>query len=211
MPAIHMDTTHPTSQGLEPADAKCERDSTKPQDAKPQDAKRERDSAKPQEWWKLIEQYCVDHGPMVQRSARRLTGNDYDAEDVAQTVFLRLLHRQPFEGIRENPGGYLRRAAMRESISLLRSRKRRQAGRIPKPKDAGPEFIDNTTRPDRKHEANARLEEALDQLDPATVEMLVMHFRDGLSDTEIAKEFNMKRGTVSSILTRNRAKLEKIL
>jgi RNA polymerase sigma factor (sigma-70 family) len=203
---------------MEPADADREGDSAKPQDAKregdsakPQDAKREGDSAKPQEWWKLIEQYCVDHGAMVQRSARRLTGNDYDAEDVAQTVFLRLLHRQPFEGIRENPGGYLRRAAVRESISLLRSRKRRQAGRIPKPKDAGPEFTDNTTRPDRKHEANARLETALDQLDPDIVEMLVMHFRDGLSDTEIAKEFNMKRGTVSSILTRNRAKLEKIL
>jgi RNA polymerase sigma factor (sigma-70 family) len=186
MPAIHMDTTHPN-------------------------AKRERDSAKPQEWWKLIEQYCVEHGPMVQRSARRFTGNDYDAEDVAQTVFLRLLHRGPFEGIRENPGGYLRRAAMRESISLLRSRKRRQAGCIPKPMEAGPEFTDHASRPDRKHEANARLEAALDQLDPEIVEMLVMHFRDGLSDTEIAKEFNMKRGTVSSILTRNCAKLEKIL
>ena len=41
--------------------------------------------------------------------------------------------------------------------------------------------------------------------------MLVMHFRDGLSDAEIATEFGMKRGTVSSILTRNRAKLEEIL
>lgn len=163
------------------------------------------------DWWKLIEQYCVDHGQMVQRSARRITGDDDDAEDVAQTLFVRLLHRAPFEGIRENPGGYLRRAAMRESISLLRARKRRPAGHIPKPKNAGPEFTDNTSRPDRKHEADVRLEAALDQLGPDVAEMLIMHFRDGLSDAEIAEEFDMKRSTVASILRRNRAKLEKLL
>src|SRR5262249_7114335 len=99
----------------------------------------------------------------------------------------------------------------RESISLLRARRRRKMGHIPKPKDAGPEFTDHSMRPDRHYEADAKLEAALDQLEPEVAEMLVMHFRDGLSDAEIAKEFNMKRGTVSSILTRNRAKLEKLL
>ena len=163
------------------------------------------------EWWKLLEQYYSDYGEMVRLSARRITGNDYDAEDVAQTIFMRLLHRETFEGIGENPGGYLRRAAMRESITLLRARKRRQMGRIPKAKDAGPEFTDNSTRPDTQYEVDARLAAALEQLDPAVVEMLVMHFRDGLSDADIAKEFNMKRGTVASILSRNRAKLEEIL
>jgi RNA polymerase sigma-70 factor (ECF subfamily) len=163
------------------------------------------------EWWKLVEQYCVDYGAMVQRSARRITGNDFDADDVAQTIFMRLLHCDPFEGIGQNPGGYLRRAAMRESISLLRARKRRQMGWIPKPKDAGSEFTDNSAGPDTKYEVSARLEAAFEQLDPEIVEMLVMRFRDGLSDAEIAEEFNMKRGTVASILSRNRAKLEEIL
>ena len=163
------------------------------------------------EWWKLVEQYCVEHGEMVRRSARYITGDDDHAEDVAQTVFVRLLHHEPFEGIRENPGGYLRRAAKRESISLLRARKRRNMRRIPKPKDAGPEFTDHSTRPDLNYDVEARLEAALDQLEPEAAEMLIMHFRDGLSDAEIAKEFNMKRGTVSSILTRSRAKLEQML
>jgi hypothetical protein len=58
------------------------------------------------EWWKLLEQYYADYGEMVRRSARRITGNDYDAEDVAQTIFMRLLHRETCEGIGENPGGY---------------------------------------------------------------------------------------------------------
>jgi len=165
----------------------------------------------PEDWWKLVEQYCIEYGQMVQRSARRITGNDYDADDVAQTIFIRLLHRGYFEGIRQNPGGYLRRAAMRESISLLRARKRRQMGQIPKPKDAGTEFTDNNRRPDTQFELDARLNSALEQLEPAAVEMLIMHFRDGLSDAEIAREFNMKRGTVASMLSRNRARLEEIL
>ena len=101
--------------------------------------------------------------------------------------------------------------AKRESISLLRARKRRKTDRIPKTKDAGPEFTDHRKRPDRQYEAGARLEAALDQLQPEVAEILIMHFRDGLSDTEIAQELNMKRGTVSSILTRNRAKLEELL
>jgi RNA polymerase sigma factor (sigma-70 family) len=58
---------------------------------------------------------------------------------------------------------------------------------------------------------SARLDAAFEQLDPEIVEMLVMRFRDGLSDAEIPEEFNMKRGTVASILSRNRAKLEEIL
>ena len=163
------------------------------------------------EWWQLIEQYWVDHGEKVRESARRITGTDEDAEDVVQTIFLRLLHREPFDGIRENPAGYLRNAAKKESINLLRARKSRKVDRIPKPKDAGPEFTDNSTRPDRQHEAGARLEAALDQLEPEVAEMLMMHFRDGLSAAEIAKELDIKRGTVSSILTRNRAKLEELL
>jgi RNA polymerase sigma factor (sigma-70 family) len=100
---------------------------------------------------------------------------------------------------------------MREAISLLRARKRRQMAWIPKPDDAGPEFTDNSTRPDTQYEVDARLAAALEQLEPAVVEMLVMHLRDGLSDADIAKEFKMKRGTVASILSRNRAKLEEIL
>ena len=51
----------------------------------------------------------------------------------------------------------------------------------------------------------------MEQLEPAVVEMLVMHLRDGLTDAEIAKEFNMKRGTVASTLSRNRARLEELL
>ena len=44
-------------------------------------------------------------------------------------------------------------------------------------------------------ERSARLDAALEQFEPEAVEMLLMHFRDGYSDAEIAAEFQMKRTT----------------
>ena len=163
------------------------------------------------EWQERIEQYYVDYAPLVERAARHVTGNDYDAEDVVQTVFIRLLQRDVFQGIEKNPAGYLHCAAVREAISLLRWRKRKKTSGIPKVKDAGPEFTDNRTRPDLQNDAAARLDAALAQLEPEVVEMLLLHLRDGYSAADIAKEFGMKRGTVASLLSRNRARLQEIL
>jgi len=49
---------------------------------------------------------------LVFRTAYRVTGNAADAEDVLQTVFLRLLRRNIDASPMENPESYLRRAAV---------------------------------------------------------------------------------------------------
>src|SRR5450631_1006920 len=67
--------------------------------------------------------YQVHHG-MVYRTAYRVTGNPSDAEDVLQTVFLRLMKRDDSAAPLEQPEGYLRRAAVNASIDLLRERQR---------------------------------------------------------------------------------------
>src|SRR5207249_11897120 len=59
----------------------------------------------------------------VFRTAYRVTGNAADAEDVLQTVFLRLA-RGPQVTTPENEEGYFARAAINASLDLLRSRKR---------------------------------------------------------------------------------------
>lgn len=63
-----------------------------------------------------------DYHQGIFRIAYRITGSRSDAEDVLQTVFLRLApHRRDFT---PNAGGYLHRAAVNASLDLLRSRKR---------------------------------------------------------------------------------------
>src|SRR5947207_6374369 len=66
------------------------------------------------------------HHDRVFRTAYRVTGNAADAEDILQTVFLRLA-RGPQPSMLENPEGYFARAAINASLDLLRSRKRSRA------------------------------------------------------------------------------------
>jgi RNA polymerase sigma-70 factor, ECF subfamily len=57
-------------------------------------------------------------------AAYRITGSASDAEDVLQTVFLRMTSSGARRDLSPNPGGYLRRAAANASLDLLRSRSR---------------------------------------------------------------------------------------
>src|SRR4051794_25179575 len=59
------------------------------------------------------------HHAMVFRAAYRVTGNVADAEDVLQTVFLRLAGREFGAEPLDNLEGYLRRAAINASLNLL--------------------------------------------------------------------------------------------
>ena len=61
-----------------------------------------------------------EHHRRVLRAAYRITGSMADAEDVMQSVFLRManLERPP-----ENAGSYLYRAAINGALDLLRRRK----------------------------------------------------------------------------------------
>ncbi len=63
-----------------------------------------------------------DYHKTIFRIAYRITGNPSDAEDVLQTIFLRLTpNRRDFS---PNPEGYLHRAAVNASLDLLRRRTR---------------------------------------------------------------------------------------
>ena len=57
-------------------------------------------------------------------AAYRITGSASDAEDVLQTVFLRLTSSGARRDLSPNPGGYLHRAAVNASLDLLRGRSR---------------------------------------------------------------------------------------
>jgi len=63
-----------------------------------------------------------DHHKAVFRIAYRITGSRSDAEDVLQTIFLRLTPNR--RDLSPNPEGYLHRAAVNASLDLIRRRTR---------------------------------------------------------------------------------------
>src|SRR5262245_66400480 len=65
-----------------------------------------------------------EHYRLIYRTAFGVTGSSEDAEDVLQTIFLRLLGREFPPDLKINPRGYLYRAAVNASLNVIRSRRR---------------------------------------------------------------------------------------
>ncbi len=69
-----------------------------------------------------LEQIFRENHAMVFRAAYRITGNPSDAEDVLQTVFLRMLKRDPGAEPVGNMPSFLHRAAVNAALDLVRAR-----------------------------------------------------------------------------------------
>ena len=139
---------------------------------------------------------------MVYRTAYRVTGNPSDAEDVLQTVFLRLMKN---ETAMEQPEGYLRRAAVNASIDLLRERQRTgQSDRLESVPASNPVCTE-------LNELRAALRRAVSKLEPRQGEMVALRFFEGYSNKEIAQMFNISQILVAVTLHRAKSKLQKEL
>ena len=69
-----------------------------------------------------LERIFRENHAMVFRAAYRVTGNADDAEDVLQTVFLRMLKRDPGAEPVGNMASFLHRAAVNAALDLVRTR-----------------------------------------------------------------------------------------
>src|SRR5258705_8857535 len=71
-----------------------------------------------------FEKLFSEHREMVYRAAYSVTGNKQDAQDVLQTVFLKLIDQGLMLESAANPKGYLYRAAINEARQKFRTRTR---------------------------------------------------------------------------------------
>ena len=71
-----------------------------------------------------LESLFREHHDRVFRAAYRVTGSVVDAEDVLQTVFLRLSRRTEGINLDPSPASYLHRAAINTSLDVMRQRAR---------------------------------------------------------------------------------------
>src|SRR6266436_1972257 len=71
-----------------------------------------------------FERMFREHQDLVYRAAYRVTGNAEDAEDVLQTLFLRLLRRECPPQFETSPKAYLHRAAINIALDILKTKSR---------------------------------------------------------------------------------------
>src|SRR5262249_55700428 len=144
---------------------------------------------------------------LVYRTACVITGSPEDAEDVLQTIFLRLMRRSVAPDIRKNPKGYFYRAAVRLSLDIIRARRRE----VLTSDFSAMEGQIRAGAPDAQYVLDRRLLETLAKLTPRTVEIVTLRYLHDYTEPEIAKLLLISRGTVAVILFRARIRLRKLL
>ena len=154
-----------------------------------------------------VDQLFREHHGFVYRTAYSVTGTRHDAEDVLQTIFLRLLRRGLPDDFRKNPKGYLHRAAVNASLNVVRARRRQRVTGDIESLRAIPAVVDS----DPANEMRERLIRAMAELRPRVVEILVLRYEHDCSDADIARMLGTSRGVVAVTLYRARARLKKAL
>ena len=153
----------------------------------------------------------AQHYDVVFRAALRVTGRLADAEDVLQTVFLRLLSQSDRDRGRERGGGgaeawptaYFKRAAVNAAVDLLRRRA------------VHGETVYDDLAPHAAVEPALLLKEqlrrAIATLENEDATLFLLRYVEGLSNEELASLFQLEKNNVAVRLHRIRMRLQKEL
>jgi RNA polymerase sigma-70 factor (ECF subfamily) len=149
-----------------------------------------------------------EHHKRVLGAAYRVTGNAQDAEDVLQTVFMRLARREGGSPLSDSPGSYLHRAAINAALDLVRSRhvsRTTPLDDVEMKLTSAPEGT-----PDRiqgASEIRDEISKALAKMSPKSAEVFILRYFEGYGNHEIARMLGASRSTINVILHRTRIKL----
>ena len=163
---------------------------------------------RPAERASKVEELFWTHHARVLRAAYRITGTMADAEDVAQSVFLRIA--QSDERI-ENAESYLYRAAINGALDVVRHRQ----GERSLPLEVVSETVaSGEISPERAAQSSdlrAWLRTALGDLSPRAAEMFVLRYLEEHDNREIARLMQTSQAVVAVTLHHARARLKKKL
>lgn len=157
------------------------------------------------------EEIVSTHSARVYRLAYRLTGNQHDAEDLTQEVFVRVFRSLSTY----TPGtfeGWLHRITTNLFLDMVRRRQRIRfdaladdaAERLPSREPSPAQHFHDT-------HFDADVQQALDTLAPEFRAAVVLCDIEGLSYEEIAATLGVKLGTVRSRIHRGRSHLRAAL
>lgn len=155
-----------------------------------------------------LERVYLEHHSRVFRAAYRVTGSASDAEDVTQTVFLRLA-RLGEAGVMDNPASYLYRAGVNAAVDLLRQRQSTAAVPFEDLGPGGP--VQNGAALHELADLRRALREALGRLHPRAAEMFALRYFEGHDNGQIARLLGTSAAVVAVTLHRTRSRLKRDL
>lgn len=155
-----------------------------------------------------VSRLFAEHHRRILVAAYRITGNMADAEDVAQTVFLRLTGCDA-DGMK-NPGSYLYRAAINGALDLLR----RRTVTAEEPLESADSLASdrNDESPDAgiaRGELVRWLRLAIAELAPRAAEMFTLRYLEELDNREIARCMSTSQAVVAVTLHHARAQIKR--
>ena len=140
------------------------------------------------------------HHRAVYRTALRVTGNPADAEDVLQTVFLRILKWEKGSGPESMPEAYFRRAAANAALDLLR----RKVSHAETELDEASPHVSTEDRSLLKEQ----LRQAIAALEKDDAVLFLLRYVEGLSNGELASLFGQEKNNIAVRLHRIRQSLQ---
>ncbi len=160
-----------------------------------------------------LEELFNQHHSRVFRTAYRVTGSAEDAEDVLQTIFLRVARGQESALAATNPEAYFTRAAINASLDLIRSRKRANAVAMDDVVNSASvaSFISKADPAADQEDRELRklVRQAVSKLGDTAGQMFALRYFEGLGNAEIAAVMNTSPLVVGVTLHRARVRMRK--
>lgn len=152
-----------------------------------------------------------DHGDQIYRTAYRITGNPTDAEDVLQTIFLRLAASKGSRDFSPSPGSYLHRAAVNAALDTVRGRARSRSVSFDS-FDASQELRSSGLNPEEAHagtELKDIVRQAVARLGGRAATAFALRYFEGYDNAEIAETLGTSQMVVAVTLHRARTRLRR--
>ena len=152
-----------------------------------------------------------DYHKAIFRIAYRITGSQSDAEDVLQTIFLRLTPSRARGDFLPNAGAYLHRAAVNASLDLLRSRTRANSVSLDVIDfDQSKQFSAASPEDDFADvELRELIRQAVAKLEGRAATAFALRYFEGYDNARIAQVLGTSQMVVAVTLHRARTRLRK--
>lgn len=158
-----------------------------------------------------LERLFREHHEQIFRAAYRITGSVTDAEDVLQTIFLRLASNAETPDLGPSPASYLHRAAVNAALDIVRGRGRARLVSFDAVESAQ-ELNSPSAGPAEEHddrELRALLRHAIAKLGERAATVFALRYFEGYDNNRIAELIGTSPTVVAVTLHRARTRLRR--